>query len=101
MGRGQALTLPSSCSSWAWVKGQGVKGSKVNGQGQRVCNLAQILVTRGRGPVQVPHDEQGSGHGAAGECQLGVIGQFLHQTGTKYVNFYQESANKAFNFGPC
>ena len=52
-------------------------------------------MTKGRGPVQVPHDE----HGAAGECQLGVIGKFLHQTGTKYVNFYQESANKAFNFG--
>ena len=58
-------------------------------------NLAKILVTRGRGPVQVPHDE----HEASGECQLVVISQFLSQTGTKYVNFYQESANKAFNFG--
>ena len=52
-------------------------------------------MTKGRGPVQVPHDE----HVAAVECQLGVICKFLHQTGTKYVNFYQESANKAFNFG--
>ena len=69
----KAITLPSNCSSWAGVKGQG----------QRVCNLPQILVTRGCGPVHVPLDDHGSGHGAAGECQLGVIGQFLHQTGTK------------------
>ena len=52
-------------------------------------------MTKGCGPVQVPHDE----HGSAGECQLGVISQFVHQTGTKYVNFYQESAKRAFNFG--
>ena len=41
-----------------------------------------ILVTIDQGPGQVPHGD----HGSAGECQLGVNGQFLSKTVTKSVN---------------
>ena len=50
-------------------------------QGPWVYNLAQVLVTRDHNSVYVPLGDHGSGRGAAVECQLGVNGQFLGQTG--------------------
>ena len=48
-------------------------------------NYDKIFVTIDQGPGQVPLGDQGSGRGAAGECLLGVKGQFLCETGTKSV----------------
>ena len=50
-------------------------------------NYDKIFVTIDQGPGQVPLGDQGSGRGSAGECQLGVNGQFLSKTVTKSVNF--------------
>ena len=59
----------------------------------RNCDI--IFVTIDQGPDQVPLGDQGS----AGECQLGVNGQFLSKTGTKYLNFCLKSAKKVLDFG--
>ena len=58
-------------------------------------NYDKIFVTNDQGPDQVPLGNQGS----AGECQLGVNGQFLSKTGTKYLNFCLKSAKKVLDFG--
>ena len=58
-------------------------------------NCDKIFVTIDQGPDQVPLGDQGS----AGECQLGVNGQFLSKTGTKYLNFCLKSAKKVLDFG--
>ena len=81
--------------------GQGSMGQGVKGQGSRSKGLQPCPDSHDQGswPCASPPWWTWVWHGAAGECQLGVISQFLSQTGTKYVNFYQESANKAFNFG--
>ena len=64
-------------------------------------NSDKIFVTNDQGPSQVPLGDQGSGRGAAGECQLGVNvnGQFLSITGTKSLNFCLKSAKKVLDFG--
>ena len=62
-------------------------------------NSDKIFVTNVQGPGQVPLGDQGSGRGAAGECQLGVNGQFLSKTGTKSLNFCLKSAKKVLDFG--
>ena len=62
-------------------------------------NYDKIFVTIDQGPGQVPLGDQGSGRGSAGECQLGVNGQFLSKTVTKSVNFCLKYAWKVFNFG--
>ena len=61
-------------------------------QGPMVYNLDQVLVTRDHGSVHVPLGDHGSGRGAAGECQLGVNGQFLGQTGPFSVHICLKSA---------
>ena len=58
-------------------------------------NYDKIFVTIDQGPDQVPLGDQGS----ALECQLGVNGQFLSKTGTKYLNFCLKSAKKVLDFG--
>ena len=62
-------------------------------------NSDKIFVTIDQGPGQVPLGDQGSGRGSAGECQLGVNGQFLSKTVTKSVNLCLKYAWKVFNFG--
>ena len=62
-------------------------------------NYDKIFVTIDQGPGQVPLGDQGSGRGAAGECQPGVNGQFLSKTGTKSLNFCLKSAKKVLDFG--
>ena len=46
----------------------------VNGQWSMGRNYDKIFVTNDQGSGQVPLGDQGSGRGAAGECQLGVNG---------------------------
>ena len=67
--------------------------------GQWAETYDKIFVTNDQGPGQVPLGDQGSGRGAAGECQLGVNGQFLSKTGTKSLNFCLKSAKKVLDFG--
>ena len=61
-------------------------------QGPMVYNLDQGLVTRDHDSVHVPLSDHGSGRGAAVECQLGINGQFLGQTGPFSVNICLKSA---------